>query len=205
MPTGETSIVGKQGNNPDVSVEVQRSAPKKGGWRALRPWQRSACILSLVIGLAGAVLMGVAWTTAPDSAPPPSPTSTSPLQPDSLIPTDPGEQTQPPVPESDRALDRWSPTLFRMGFGFFVGFAIAFALRSFVKISLVAIGLGLLLLLFLQWQGLIDVDWEQAGEHWDTFTAWASEQTRSFTAFVSGYFPSAAASLGGFVVGFRRA
>jgi len=111
---------------------------------------------------------------------------------------------EPDQPADPFALDDFSPALFRLGFSFFVGFAIAYALRSFLKITLIAIGLMLLGLFGLQYVGVVSVDWTAMQSHYETAMQWLQQQTADFTKFVQGYLPSAASAAGGFFVGFRR-
>ena len=103
------------------------------------------------------------------------------------------------------ALDAWSPTVFRLGFSFFVGFAIAYAVRTFLKISITAIGMMLLLIFGLQYAGVdIDVDWSGVAGQFDSVTGWLREQTSSFTKFVQGALPSSAMAGLGLFTGFRK-
>jgi len=101
-------------------------------------------------------------------------------------------------------LNEWSPVIFRLGFGFFIGFCIGYALRVFFKISLTAIGVVVLAILALQYFGLVDVDWTAMEGRWDQFTAWSKEQMSGFVGFVKGQIPSIGAAGGGLYVGFRR-
>jgi uncharacterized membrane protein (Fun14 family) len=103
-----------------------------------------------------------------------------------------------------RPIDIWSPLAFEMGFGFFVGFAMAFALRTFVKISLTFLGVFFFLLFGLQYAGLIIVNWDRFAELYDTVGSTLRTQFASFTDFVSGYIPAAGTTLAGLVIGFRR-
>lgn len=102
-----------------------------------------------------------------------------------------------------REYDDLSPAVFRLGFSFFLGFAIAYALRAFVKVSLVAIGLFALLLFGMQYAGLVEVRWAAIGDRYDSAAAWFEGQFASFRAFVLGYLPSAAAALGGAALAFK--
>lgn len=98
----------------------------------------------------------------------------------------------------------WSPAIFRLGFSFFVGFAIAYALRTFVKLSLVVVGLFALLLFGLEYAGLLEIRWGAIGEKYDSIAAWASGQFESFRTFITGELPSAGAAVAGLALGFRR-
>ncbi len=180
--------------------------------KRLAPWQVTVAVLSILVSVAGGAWMVYQNTTAEPAAI--DATATSPTD----IPT--GTQGFAPVNRSndgepqptstesptdtDRLIDSASGAVFRLGFGFFAGFAIGFALRTFVKITLVVVGVGLIALFGLQYAGLITVDWEQISGGFESFGSWATAQTKDFANFVTGYLPSATAGLAGVFVGFRR-
>ncbi|MFI4896220.1 MAG: FUN14 domain-containing protein [Phycisphaerales bacterium JB059] len=113
-----------------------------------------------------------------------------------------------PAPAEDAGgedwMNEWSPTIFRLGFSFFVGFAVAYAVRTFIKLSVVAAGFVLLLLFGLQYAGIIEVHWGRVADHYDSFGSWFSAQFKSLSAFIGGELPSAASVTAGLVLGFRR-
>jgi uncharacterized membrane protein (Fun14 family) len=98
---------------------------------------------------------------------------------------------------------RWSPVLFKTGFSFFIAFTIGFALRSFLRIALVAVGLLALAVFGLQYAGLLNVDWAAMSERWDGLLAWLGPQVSSFQAFITGQLPSAATATAGLYAGWR--
>lgn len=100
--------------------------------------------------------------------------------------------------------DPWSPAIFRMGFGFFVGFSIAYALKAFAKVTVVSAGIFFLLLFGLQYAGLVEVKWTAMADRYDTIQEWLKAQLGGFQAFVTGYVPSAGAALAGLALGFMR-
>ncbi|MBX3410247.1 MAG: FUN14 domain-containing protein [Phycisphaeraceae bacterium] len=98
----------------------------------------------------------------------------------------------------------WHSAMFRMGFSCFVGFVVAFTLRVFLKIAVLAAGFMALLLFGLQHAGLVEVKWNLIAERYDTVWAWGSGQVESVTAFVNGALPSAGAAAVGMFAGLRR-
>ena len=100
--------------------------------------------------------------------------------------------------------DTLSPAVFRMGFGFFVGFAIGFATRTFVKFTLFGLGLFFLLLFGLQYGGIIEVKWALLEARYHEAGSWIGGQLSGFRAFVTGYLPSATLATAGLVVGFKK-
>lgn len=118
---------------------------------------------------------------------------------------EPGESGS--VASSDaeaQVTDPWSPAIFRMGFGFFVGFSMAYALKAFAKITIVTAGIFFLLLFGLQYAGLVEVKWTAMADRYDSIQAWLGAQLGGFQAFVTGYVPSAGAALAGLGLGFIR-
>ena len=98
----------------------------------------------------------------------------------------------------------WAPAAFRLGFGFFVGFCMGYALRAFLRIALLGAGALLLLLFGLQYAGLIAVDWSAVEGVFTDAGSWLRANLEGLRAFVTGTLPSAAAGLGGALVGFRK-
>ncbi|KAA0213704.1 MAG: hypothetical protein DYG94_09415 [Leptolyngbya sp. PLA3] len=174
--------------------------------KRLRPWQKALAVLSVVIALSGVGLMVYAAGTRPEPAPASAgaPGTSSLVQgfapdgnADSHQPTDGQAQTE-------RLIDSTSGAVFRLGFGFFAGFAVGYAMRMFVRMTLVAAGIAILGLAGLQYAGMIEVDWEKISGGFDTFGAWFTEQTRGLGGFITGYLPTFGAGLAGAFVGFRR-
>jgi uncharacterized membrane protein (Fun14 family) len=98
----------------------------------------------------------------------------------------------------------WHSAAFRMGFSCFVGFVIAYTLRMFLKVALLAAGFMAMLLFGLQYSGLVEVKWNLIAERYDTVWEWGSGQVESLTAFVNGALPSAGAAGLGLFAGLRR-
>lgn len=190
--------------------------------RRARPiplWQWGLLALSAVLMLAG----GAAWAYSAatrERHPPPPAASAEPAGGSSL--TDglvsdflpggppiarPGGAAEPePGAEATerRAIDTYSPAVFRLGFSFFAGFAMAYAVRQFVKATLLVAGVILLGMFGLQYAGLVQINWSVIEGRYDSIAAFLRDQTASFTAFVSGYLPSATSAAAGAFVGFRR-
>ena len=106
--------------------------------------------------------------------------------------------------QAGRWIDEWSPTVFRLGASFAVGFAFAFAVRSFVKIALIVAGIQILVLMGLESADILTIHWDQLDDTWTQTGTFLSEQFDSMKAFIQGAVPSTAAVIGGMVVGFKR-
>ena len=128
------------------------------------------------------------------------------MQPNSLGPgTSIGGGTPTSGTEDSAAKTLWAPLFAKGGLSFFIAFCIGYALRTFLKGTMLVIGVVALAVFGLQKAGLIDtVNWEKAQGYWDSLTANLGEQFESFKSFVSGSLPSAASGGVGLVAGFRR-
>jgi uncharacterized membrane protein (Fun14 family) len=198
--------------------ESKRDATERAP-RRIPMWKKALLVASVILMVAGLGLKGYAMirgddvTTGMKAPSKVNSDDTTALNPD-LAPGFAGGEPVLDLPgtspspssttEDPSGLDAFSPAMFRMGFGFFVGFCIAFAMRTFMKISLLGIGLMLLALVGLQYAGVIDVNWGAMESHYDRFAGWIGGQTDSFQKFVTGYLPSSAAGVFGMVLGFRR-
>jgi uncharacterized membrane protein (Fun14 family) len=198
-------------SRPDGPGSASDAAEPKRSGRSLRGWQKVLLVLSVVLMAIGGSLQVMAWVsggTETTAATPASPGTggsglVSGLTADTGTGSDAGDDGAESEPDPT-GIDLYSPMIFRMGFSFFVGFAIAYALRQFVKISIIAIGILLLALFGLQYAGVIDVNWQAMNEHYDSIMAFLGEQTGTFTAFITGYLPSGASGLAGMTIGFKR-
>lgn len=171
-------------------------APRRG----LAGWQKLLAIVSLVVTVGGLGLMGTAALRG-DATPPA--TVDAPRAPGLALGA--VEGTPVAAAAEDRTfLDEWSPTIFKLGFSFFAAFCVAYALRSFVKIALVSIGLLLIALFALQYFDLIEVDWNEWSSRYESVAGWLRAQTGSFRTFIQGALPSSASAGLGFIAGFRR-
>jgi uncharacterized membrane protein (Fun14 family) len=181
--------------------ESKTQAPE-GRPRGLSGIQKILLVVSLLLTAGGVVLMlttGVGGDPEPVA---PGGNVDPALLAQGFAPTGDNGASAESAPEG--GFDPWGPTIFRLGFSFFVAFAIGFAVRSFLKISILAIGVILLGLFGLQSADVIDVDWAQLEGFYDRAMPWLKDQTATFTAFIQGYLPSAASVGAGLFYGLRR-
>ena len=182
------------------ATEAPKSRPPIPGWK------KGLLAASLLVGFLGLGMMafgGSGGDAAAPGASTPRVPGGSQLLPGSIPPSSgPGAATEEPAGESGVA--EWGPPVARLGFSFFVGFAIAYALRAFFKITLIILG-GIFLILFgLQYAGLIQIEWSALGTHYDSVADWFSRHAGSFKDFVTGNLPSAGSAVAGMALGFRR-
>ncbi|MEQ8764653.1 MAG: FUN14 domain-containing protein [Planctomycetota bacterium] len=106
--------------------------------------------------------------------------------------------------QEDSTLKEWSPALVKLGFSFFVGLAIGYTLRTFLKLTLIVAGLILLAIFGLEYLGFIDVRWDQMDQTWNNLIEGMKEEFTAFKAFIEGSLPSAAAFGAGVFTAFKR-
>lgn len=111
---------------------------------------------------------------------------------------DPGVTEQPPT------VNEYSPAIFTAGLSFVVAFAMAYAARMFLRISLIAVGVFALALMGLEYVEVLTINWGRIEGHYDSFMDGARESFSGFREFVTGRLPSAGAAVAGLVMGFRK-
>lgn len=203
--------MGKRHKAKEQGEQHQSDAPRKKGFASWQWALVAVAVFAMIGGVAAPFVLGDGEApTAVERSPDASARAAamrSGFAPGVGVPgepvADPAGTAVAPA-DGDDTTDALSPAIFRVGFSFFVGFAIAYALRTFVKISLVGLGMFLLLLFGLQYGGFITVNWNAVGDKYDSWAAWLESEVSSFWAFITGYLPSAAAAAGGLAVGFKR-
>lgn len=182
--------------------------------------QKLCLAIAATVSLSGAGLWGVGAATRNQSPETPASSTTDTTTPnndpvfapnsltdDTTSRSTEREETPAGDTQSDAErspLELYSPTIFRFGFGFFLGFAVAFALRAAFKIVLLVVGTVFLLLIGLQMAGLISVNWDAMQAIYTNATAWLGTQTQSLTAFLRGYIPSGGSAVAGFAIGMLK-
>lgn len=106
------------------------------------------------------------------------------------------------APEEESPL---GPLFMKGGLSFAVAFAAGYALRTFLKLTIVVAGVVALAIFGLQKVGIVgEIDWTVAQGYWDSLTANVGKQFESFKTFLTGSLPSAGAGAVGMISGFRR-
>lgn len=110
-----------------------------------------------------------------------------------------------PVPnQPQEEASQWAPGFLKMGFSFFVCFAIGYAARKFLKIGLVVFGVVFAFMFLASYLGYVKIDTEAMSTDWDKFLAGAKTQFDSFKAFVTGSLPAAGLGALGLYTGFKQ-
>lgn len=100
--------------------------------------------------------------------------------------------------------DVLAPAALQGGFSFFAAFAVGYALRAFLKLSLIYIGLVFLTMSVLAWIGWIEIRWNVPEEQFASLTETVKSQFESFRAFISGSLPSAGMAGLGLFAGLKK-
>jgi len=108
------------------------------------------------------------------------------------------------VPAAESGIHGWSPFFMKGGFSFIIGFAVGYAVRTFLKMSLLIAGVVSLAVFGLSYAGLVDVDWSTISGLFDDAMARVREEAGHFKTFVTGSLPSASFAAVGLLFGFRR-
>ena len=166
--------------------------------RRLPVWAKLLAVISVVLMGAGVAIPLVSGGPAPSV--PPGEKSAAPGA-AGLTENAPGTTTAQADAEQGRS---WGPWVFRLGFSFFVGFAVAFALRSFMKFAIVALGFFFLALFGLQYAGIIEVQWSLLAERYDTLSGEIQARAGGLWNSMTAVLPSAASATAGLFAGFWR-
>lgn len=97
-----------------------------------------------------------------------------------------------------------SPAFMKMGFSFFVGFAIGLAFRTLLRLALIFIGLQLAVLFGLEQIDWIAIDVEAMKRSFDAMTGNLKSQFESFQTFLTGRLPQAGLASLGLYTGFKK-
>ncbi len=179
------------------STSDQRPTKRLGGLRI-------ALLIVSIIAMVAAVAVPLLLPSPEPATQSSSPEARTSTLTNSFLPStgDPTDSAPAEAQPSEPPI--WSRAVFQTGFGFFIGFAIAFAVRSFVKLSLIAVGLFALALFGLEYIGLVSVQWGAISERYDSVSDWLSAQTASFSTFITGQIPGASAGIAGAIFGIGR-
>ncbi|MCP5518965.1 MAG: FUN14 domain-containing protein [Verrucomicrobiales bacterium] len=112
--------------------------------------------------------------------------------------------TAEPANEDALGLHDLSPFMLKGGFGLFIGFAMGFAVRAFLRLAMVIVGFYCLLLTMMAYLGWVEVHWNLMENQFTQFTTLLSSQLQSFKSFLTGAIPALGMTAGGFLVGLRR-
>lgn len=105
--------------------------------------------------------------------------------------------------ENQEEAGTYSPALLRGGVSFFVAFCLAFALRAFLRIGAIFVGIWALSVFVLAYLGWVEVHWDQIDAAFKGVTTNIGEQFQTFQTFVTGSLPSTGLAVAGLLAGFK--
>lgn len=98
----------------------------------------------------------------------------------------------------------WSGGMLKMGFSFFVAFAVGYLMRVFVRVSLIVIGSIVLLLTWFSYLGFVTVNWAEMETVFDAFVDRIGTDFENFRTMLTGSLPQAGLGGLGLVAGFKK-
>jgi len=107
-------------------------------------------------------------------------------------------------PQQSIETGNWVALAAYMGFSFFVGFAIGFATRTFMKIFFFGAGTLFIALFLLQYNNIINVNWGSFEVAYNGMIAWVSPHLGGLKNFMTANLSSAALAGMGLFWGMRR-
>jgi uncharacterized membrane protein (Fun14 family) len=149
--------------------------------------------MAMLVALVGAGLMIYTWAT-PSTA-----SAAGVIGPDGTMP-----EVSPSAPAEPSLIQTYSPAIFQLGFSFVIGFAIAYVFKTFVRITMVMLGIAIVAGVGMQVTGMLEIDWSVIEHHLRNATLYFHSQTGSFEVLATGMIPPATSALIGMLSGFKR-
>jgi uncharacterized membrane protein (Fun14 family) len=177
----------------DAGLPIDDPAPKPRGFRGLPRWKQV-----LVVGAGVLVVVGLALLPFQSQGAGSLSTSGGP-EGAGLNPAGTGEGTV--VIGEQPAM---SPALLKLGFSFFAAFAAGLAMRTFLRLALIFVGLQILALMGLSYLGWVEVHWEAMSQAFDRFSDNVQKEAGSFQTFITGSLPQAGLAMMGLFAGLKR-
>lgn len=109
-----------------------------------------------------------------------------------------------PIPGTQGDDAQWAPGFLKMGFSFFVCFAIGYAARKFLKVGLVFFGVMFAFLFLASYFNYVTINTGAMSADWERLVDGAKTQFDSFKAFLTGSLPAAGLGTLGLYAGFRQ-
>lgn len=173
----------------------------KGTEPGLPGWKKALLAVAAVFVLVGAALLGFGALSEESSSTSSAGGSSASAMTNSLV----SSSKQGSVEAADDgSVSSWSPFFLKGGFSLFFGFAIGYALRTFFKFSLVFLGLAFLLMLGLEYVGVLDINMDAFAGFYDKAVAKVQSEAGAFKSFVTGSLPSAGLGALGLFAGFKK-
>jgi len=170
---------------------------------SLPRWKAVLILAAAMLVLLGAVFSLVGSDAA---APAPAPGTQLPSGAAGLVGSQGGGPGTSPrtVPAEPGGSAAWSGGMLRMGFSFFVAFAVGYLMRVFVRISLIIVGAIVLVLTWFSYIGFITVNWQEMEVAFNSFVDRIGTDFDEFRTMLTGSLPQAGLGALGLVAGFKK-
>ena len=103
-----------------------------------------------------------------------------------------------------QSLHGYAPFMLKGGFGFFVGFTMGFAVRSFFKLALVICGFYFITLAMFSYTGWVEVHWDVIQSQFEIWSGQVQEEVVSFKSFMTGTIPATGMLAAGLATGLKK-
>jgi uncharacterized membrane protein (Fun14 family) len=163
--------------------------------RRLTPGQTTMLAIAMLVALIGAGMMIYTWMV------PASAYGASTAGPDAYSSDPTGATT---IAAQPSPIQIYAPAVFQVGFSFVIGFAIAYVFKTFVRITLVLLGVGIVAVVGMQVMGMLEINWAAFEAYAHRAMLYMHSQTGSFEVLATGMIPPAATGLVGILSGFKR-
>lgn len=108
------------------------------------------------------------------------------------------------VPVENETAFSYSPFFIKGGFSFLIAFCVGLAVRMFLKVTGLFIGVVALALFLLNKAGWVDVDWQTMSDQWDRISGTIANQADGLRTFITGSLPAAGLGALGLFAGFKK-
>ena len=174
------------------------NAPKRGSSPAASLRRMPRWKILAIAAAAALLVLGITLGLTAEPTPPTAGGPTTPGTAASFVETEPG------ATGAGAQQPSWSAGFTRMGLSFFVAFAIGLALRTFLRVTLIFVGVLALLMIGLEYIAFITINWETIDESWNGFASRIGDDFEHLATAVTGRLPQAGLGGLGLVAGLKK-
>ena len=95
-----------------------------------------------------------------------------------------------------------TPVVYQLGIGGFLGFFVGYAIKKMTKVLAVLIGIGALILIYLGYEGIININYDKLAEVFERLMGTASQASTVLTPIIANL-PFAGSFIAGLAVGIK--
>jgi uncharacterized membrane protein (Fun14 family) len=95
-----------------------------------------------------------------------------------------------------------TPVVYQLGIGGFLGFFVGYAIKKMTKVLAVLIGIGALILIYLGYEGIININYDKLAEVIERLMGTASQASTILTQIIANL-PFAGSFIAGLAVGIK--